>query len=446
MWIKLFFFLLIFCQSAFADNKIKVINWQEEISLTNQGKSGIITIEMQVVNLAKNYLINSYQIASSSKNIRYSQVLIDGSLADFQQNSGVLNIKFNQPKRNYDNFKISYRYDEIYPQVQNHLRQEAVYVPNFAGNANYKVIFNYDQKYDLLTIHNNAQKVKNENGFSLIFQGVASQTGYLEKIRLTSSSAKWQAIVRNIISLENTNGTLEAKTPILFRDGPQLVEKQDLTSTLNSIDRGTDKKNIFFKFKTNPEVSKIIIENKAIVITGKKNQNIFQHNPLNYQEFSSDEELAVSSLVNQAKNNSQYQNLPLHAKLTMFVHDYIKYDYSLYGKEPNLEEIVNNKIGVCSEYARLLNAMARVAKIPAITINGLAINEKNKFEAHAWNALFVDGGWIFVDPTWGLSSGNVSSSHIYLRSQGSKDIELKFIGNKDANFSADFEFEVNPIE
>ena len=47
---------------------------------------------MQVVNLAKNYLINSYQIASSSKNIRYSQVLIDGSLADFQQNSGVLNI------------------------------------------------------------------------------------------------------------------------------------------------------------------------------------------------------------------------------------------------------------------------------------------------------------------------------------------------------------------
>ena len=108
-------------------------------------------------------------------------------------------------------------------------------------------------------------------------------------------------------------------------------------------------------------------------------------------------------------------------------------------------QIVENRAGVCSEYAKLLNAMARVAGIPAITVNGLALNDKGKFEAHAWNALFVDGDWIFVDPTWGLSSGIVSSAHIYLRDEGGKDIELKFIGNKEASFSADFEFVVDKI-
>lgn len=432
--------------SAFADNKTSVLNWQEQITLNDQGKEGYIQTQMQVVNLPKNYYINSYQISSSSKNlIEFSDVEVDGVKAQFVQDQGVLQIKFNQAKRDQEKFIISYRYNQKYPKVFNELRQEAVYVPSFASGAKYQVIFEFDDKYDLLSSHHQALKTKNNNKTFLNFQGVVGKDGVLQKIRLTTASAKWQARVRNIITLENLKGNLEAKTPVLFREGPQLIEKQSLTSSLASKDRGTDKKNIFFKFDVLENDKKIIIENQAIVIAGKKNYNNFQRNPLNYKDFTSDEELLVSALIEKAKNDVNYQQSPLYSKLTMFVNNYIKYDLSYYGKEPKLAEIVSNPNGVCSEYARLLNAMARVAGIPAITVNGLAINDKGEFEAHAWNALFVDGGWVFVDPTWGLSDGNVSSSHIYLRDEGAKDIELKFLGNKDAKMSADFEFVVEKV-
>lgn len=445
-FLLIFFTIINFNNLAFADSKTRVIDWQEQITLTPDGKKGQVSVEMQVINLPKNYHINSYQISSSSKNlIEFSQVTIDGVKAQFIQNSNSLQVKFNEPKRNQEFFKISYSYHEKYAKLYHELRQEAVYVPSFANLASYKIVFNYPTNYDLLTNHNQATKTKNEQMISLVFQGNASSEGFLEKIRLTTASAKWQATVRNIITLDNLKGSLEAKTPILFRDGSQLIEKQELTSSLASKDRGTDKKSIFFKFNVDETIDKIVIENRALVITGKKNQNNFQRNPLNYKDFSKEEESIVSSLVDRVKKDPKYKNLAFYSALTMFVNSYIKYDLSYYGKEPALEQIVENPLGVCSEYARLLNAMARVANIPAITINGLAVNDKGEFEAHAWNALFVDGEWVFVDPTWGLADGSVSSSHIYLRDEGSKDIELKFFGNKDAKLNADFEFVVEKI-
>ena len=445
-FIKILFFLVIFSSNAIADKNTQVEDWQEQISLTKTGLSSRVSIVFRVVNLPKNYQLNSYQISSSAKNsIKFSQVNIDDLPAQYNQENGVLQVKFNQPKKDQDSFKISYIYDVAYEKIEENLRQESVYVPSFAVGAKYKISLDLGQNYELLTIHSQAKRVRNSQGSSLIFEGIAPTDGFTQRIRLTRNSASYQAIVRNIITVNNLKGTLEAITPILFRDGWQLVDKQQLTSTLASSDRGTDKKNIFFKFNVNEDDKKIIIENKATIQTGKKNQVNFSRNPFNYKEFSSEEQSIAEPLISKAKSEVKYQQLPLYAKLTLFVNEYLKYDLNYYGKEPPLLQIVENRAGVCSEYAKLLNAMARVAGIPAITVNGLALNDKGKFEAHAWNALFVDGDWIFVDPTWGLSSGIVSSAHIYLRDEGGKDIELKFIGNKEASFSADFEFVVDKI-
>ncbi len=446
IFLQILFFLIFFSTNSWADKNTKVEEWDEQISLTKTGISARVNIVFRVINLPKNYYLNSYQISSSAKNlIKYSHVYVDDLPAQYSQDSGSLAIKFSQAKRDQDSFKISYLYDITYDEIQEELRQEIIHVPAFAFGAKYKISLDLEQKYELLTINNQAKRVRNNQGSSLIFEGVTPVEGFTQIIRLTTNSAKFQAVVRNIITLENLKGTLEARTPILFRDGWQILDKQELTSTLSSSERGTDKKNIFFKFNVNENDKKIIIENRAIIQSGKKNQISFSRNPFNYKEFSSEEELLVQKLVNMAKNDIKNQQLPLYAKLTLFAHDYLKYDLSYYGKEPPLAKIINDRAGVCSEYAKLLNAMSRVAGIPAITINGLALNDKGKFEAHAWNALYVDGDWIFVDPTWGLNSGIVSSSHIYLRDEGSKDIELKFLGNKEASFGADFEFVVNKI-
>ena len=265
-FIKTLFFLVIFSSNAIADKNTQVEDWQEQISLTKTGLSSRVSIVFRVVNLPKNYQLNSYQISSSAKNsIKFSQVNIDDLPAQYNQENGVLQVKFNQPKKDQDSFKISYIYDVAYEKIEENLRQESVYVPSFAVGAKYKISLDLGQNYELLTIHSQAKRVRNSQGSSLIFEGIAPTDGFTQRIRLTRNSASYQAIVRNIITVNNLKGTLEAITPILFRDGWQLVDKQQLTSTLASSERGTDKKNIFFKFNVNEDDKKIIIENKATI-------------------------------------------------------------------------------------------------------------------------------------------------------------------------------------
>ena len=445
--INLAFFLLFFANNCWAEKNTRVEDFQEQITLTKNGINSRVSMVFRIVNLPKNYYLNSYQISSSAKDsIKFSQVYVDDLPAQYSQENATLKIKFNQTKKDQETFKISYVYELSGKNLNEDFRQEVVYVPSFAVNAKYKVSLDLGTKYEPLEILNQAKRIRNSQGSTLVFEGEVPQDGVVQIVRLTSNNARYQAVVRNIITINNLNGTLEAKTPILFREGWQLVDKQQLTSTLASTERGTDKKNIFFKFKVNENDQKIIIENKALIVTGKKNQVNLSRNPFNYNEFSSEESSLINPLLSKAKTDLKYQDLPLYAQLTMFTHDYLKYDLSYYGKEISLWQIIQDRAGVCSEYAKLLNAMARVAGIPAITVNGLALNDKGKFEAHAWNALYVDNDWIFVDPTWGLNSGIVSSAHLYLRDEGSKDIELKFLGNKEGELSANFEFVVDKIE
>ena len=439
------FFLLIITTSVFASNT-KINIWQEEVSITEVGRKGRVAFILQFVNLPSNGYISDYQLLTTSKTvIKYSKVLIDDKVANYTQNNGLLKIKLNQPKRNQESIKISYDYEEKYPSLQPELRNEIIYVPNFAVWANYQVLLKFNQNYELLNINSNSKKVYDDKGSALLFQGTVPSSGVLEKIKLTSNDAKWQVKVLNIVNINNLKGMLNIKTPILFRDSWQKVEKQELVASHNSIDKGFNDKSIFFKFNLNENDKKIIVKNIATIATGKRNRINFVRNPLQYKEFSREEQLLVSQLIAIAESEEKYKNLPLYAKLTMFVNDYIKYDYSYFKKNLPLKQIITNRAGVCIEYATLLNAMAKVAGIPAIIVNGLAIGEKDKFEPHSWNALYVDNRWIFVDPTWGLNSGQVSSGHIYLNDDGFNDIELKFSSETDAKVSSDFEFEVHKI-
>lgn len=75
--------------------------------------------------------------------------------------------------------------------------------------------------------------------------------------------------------------------------------------------------------------------------------------------------------------------------------------------------------GVCWDYAVLLHYLLSAQNIPCIIIRGYAnsylpdniipmVEDTN----HAWNAVFVDGRWAFVDATW--DSGNTYEDGIYL--------------------------------
>ena len=197
------FFLLIITTSVFASNT-KINIWQEEVNLTEAGRKGRVAFILQVVNLQNNSYITDYQFLTTSKAIvKYSKVLIDDKVVNYTQNNGLLKIKLNQPKKNQESIKISYDYEEKYPSLQPELRNEIIYVPNFAVGANYQLLLRFDKNYELLNINSNSKKVYDDKGSALLFQGTVPSSGVLERIKLTSNDVKWQAKVLNIVNVNN---------------------------------------------------------------------------------------------------------------------------------------------------------------------------------------------------------------------------------------------------
>jgi len=74
--------------------------------------------------------------------------------------------------------------------------------------------------------------------------------------------------------------------------------------------------------------------------------------------------------------------------------------------------ISEERRGACKQYAKITELFYRLAGFPAKYIEGMVKNLGG--QPHAWNHVFVDGRWIFVDPTWGwfdLTVEDYSYSH-----------------------------------
>ena len=93
----------------------------------------------------------------------------------------------------------------------------------------------------------------------------------------------------------------------------------------------------------------------------------------------------------------------------------IGYDYRLYysgkGNPANnpLERVLRRRKGVCTDYARLMDALCAEVGIDNRTVDGYTkdllfdINDTLYFDNHAWNAVKLNGLWYLYDITW--SSG-----------------------------------------
>lgn len=63
------------------------------------------------------------------------------------------------------------------------------------------------------------------------------------------------------------------------------------------------------------------------------------------------------------------------------------------------EDVLERRTAVCAGYSLLFEALAVAAGEEAVYLTGLA-NGLGGFEAHAWNAARVAGGWVLIDVTW----------------------------------------------
>lgn len=111
-----------------------------------------------------------------------------------------------------------------------------------------------------------------------------------------------------------------------------------------------------------------------------------------------------------------YDNRGLASSLCDWTHGNIT--YSLMFSPPTSEEVLSTHYGQCRDYANVYLALTRTAGIPARRVNGWVVStwspptgiweiavgttpDGKPIAGHGWTQVFINGGWVPVDPTWG---------------------------------------------
>jgi len=432
--LTLFFLFLLIPLNAFAAPKLVIFDWQETTDLNKNGKNSKVLMQGQIQGVASNQAMTSFSINFSKKqNIKINRAAVDSKLAEFTFANNILNVKFTKPKLNNELVSIYFNYDEKYDEIYEYLRQELIYIPDFASGAKASVIINFPGELESATLNPNITK----NGNAFIYRSTVPKGGVQEIIKLTPSQNIWDVKVKIKVSSGAAFGRAIIYVPLYFQSPSQRVDNSAFTTSIAPTSQSIDNGRKVFDFKTT--ASEILIEDKARITTGKNYRVRSLRNPDAYKRISAEDKALMEPILEKIKQDTKYKNLPLYARIGKYVNEYIKYDESYVGKLPTLKQILQNPIGVCTEYANLYNALARTAGIPSVIVNGGSCGEYDKCRGHAWNIIFYNDQWIDVDPTWDLMSGIVSSSHVYLSDEGKGSVETLYYNRAAANSQMDFE-------
>jgi hypothetical protein len=429
------FFILLSLQNSFADENIAVTVWQEKSFLNIDGKTSEILIRAKVQNLPAQYTMTSFSLGFGTENkIIVKNVLCDSKPAKHSFSGNNLKVEFPVQKKNGDEFAIYISYSEKYEKINKFLREEAILIPPFAVGANAKVIIGFPGYMESATLNYNITK----NGNSFVYQNIVPSDGVTEIIKLTPSQSTWNVVSRVKMKSNQALQDITIELPDYFLNPRQKVENRTVLSSV--IPKEKTKKNGKFVFKFASDKNEILIENRAKIFTGKNMRGVIDLKTADYLKYSQQDQEMLDNILQRIKQSQKYQKYPLYAKIGAFTNEFIKYDKSYIGRTPPIRQILQNPVGVCTEYANLYNALARIAGIPSLIINGMACGEDNKCEGHAWNMVYYNNQWIEVDPTWNLMSGIVSSSHVYYSSNDSQSVDISYPGdgrvvNMDVNLS-----------
>lgn len=409
---------------AMADSNVVVSSWQEKSYLNSEGKSAEILIKAAIKNLPKNYVMTSFGIDFGSENkISVKNVTCDGAQVKFDFVNGALKVEFAKQKINGDEFALYISYNEKYKDIHKYLRQEAILVPPFAAGADAKVVIEFPWYLESATLNYNVKKVGN----SFVYQSKVPVSGVMELIKLTPSQSAWSVLAKTKVRSNAALKDVTIEIANYFNHPRQKVENRSLLASV--VPAKTTKENNRYLLKFDSEKREILIENRANIFTGKSYGKVVGFNPGEYLRYNQEDRELLENILYKIRQSPKYAAFPLYAKIGNFVYDFIKYDRSYVGKRPSVRQILNNPIGVCTEYSRLFNELARVAGIPSMVLSGVACGEYNSCEGHVWNMIYYNNQWLEVDPTWNLMSGIVSSSHVYFSNEDQSSVGTQYPGD-----------------
>ena len=409
---------------ALADDNVLVSSWQEKSYLNSEGKSAEVLIKARIQNLPKNYVMTSFGIDFGSDNkISIKNVTCDGVQIKFEFVNNALKVDFAKQKVNGEEFALYISYNEKYKKIHKYLRQEAILIPPFAKDAQAKVVIEFPWYLESATLNYNITKVGN----SFVYQNKVPPAGVMEMIKLTPAQSAWSALAKTSVK---SNAALEDVTieiPNYFNHPRQKIENRSLLASVSPVK--TTKENNRYLLKFDSERKDILIENRANIFTGKSYGKLVNFNPSEHLKYNQEDRELLEHILFKIRQSPKYAAFPLYAKIGNFVYDFIKYDRSLVGRRFSVRQILSNPVGVCTEYSRLFNELARVAGIPSMILSGVACGEYNSCEGHVWNMIYYNNQWLEVDPTWNLMSGIVSSSHVYFSNEDQSSVGTQYPGD-----------------
>lgn len=102
------------------------------------------------------------------------------------------------------------------------------------------------------------------------------------------------------------------------------------------------------------------------------------------------------ALCQDAQSDAQRVEIISNYLSTNIMYDYIKaFNITSSGNYlPDVDEVLDQRLGVCFDYAALMTCMLRVQGIPTKLVIGYADTVY-----HAWNNVYIDGEWVFYDVT-----------------------------------------------
>ncbi|HMJ89878.1 MAG TPA: transglutaminase family protein [Candidatus Acidoferrum sp.] len=86
-------------------------------------------------------------------------------------------------------------------------------------------------------------------------------------------------------------------------------------------------------------------------------------------------------------------------RLMRFVHNHLTYESKSTTVHTHMREVLEQRRGVCQDFAHVMLGLCRTLKIPALYVSGYLATE-NACATHAWIEVLMPGfGWIALDPT-----------------------------------------------
>ena len=410
MFKKIFYILLIIFISNNVYADVIIEKFDEKIKFTDFGREVTIKIKVKI-KAEKNVYYDEWKYIFDKKlNIEVSNAKVIGR--KYKTFFGNNEVVFNFDKAmNGDIVEFEFSYIQFNDNNVNYSRHEYVGIPKFAKNANGKLEIEIS---DLLAVYSYNPNFK-QNSNIYTWEGKVPKNGFFDYFYLTLRQAKWKINILNQIHSEEKFSKIDVITPTYLKNGNGIIESYNISTNYSDNfvkihENDKDTRIDFYNINGN----NVLIKLDAIIKIDFNDKIWIKLDPAKYLKI--DENLAnklYNIVYNIQVDNKKQQ--PLYITIAEWVYNNMEYDSKYIGKDMTTLEILSKGAGVCSHYAKLYNDLLRASGIPSVVVSGISYDVKQKkFDDHAWNLVYYNGDWIFIDPTWGLYSGKVPISHIFL--------------------------------